>query len=589
MPVNVTVNDPPVISLLSPTPNSVFTTAPASVPIVANASDWEGAVRKVDFYANGSLIGTKSLAGVNQFPFTWSNVPAGNYAITAVATDNYDATKMSAPVSISVNALPSISITSPGNGSQFAPPANITLTANASDDGSIAQVLFFANGANIGSGTPLGGNQYSLTWSNVPYGSYAISAVATDNDGAMKSTAGPTVAVTSPVLFVVGSTTLNTGDVAVKARLEALNHTVVLKDGASATVADATGKALVVISSTVTPTSVGTKFRTVTVPVITWESGLFNNMGMTGSTNKDFGTKTNQTQVSITNPGHPLAAGFPSTVTVVTASTTLNWGKPNANAAAVATVVGDATKTVIFGYETGTAMPGLTAPARRVGLFIHDTTAATLNSDGTALLDASVQWARGGGSSGIGGSLNGSLTPSPVGSVNLTAAGSLDWGHWGRNGPTAFDHRSGITQRISNITKIGSGGLSWFANCPTTFSWTNGTPTGSATNTPTGINTNGSIGNGFEITVPADTNLRTLKLYVGVWYTQGKLEATLSDGSASLFIDTSLNNNAGSSFGLYTINFKAGSTGQSLKIRFTILTQHFAPNGNVAWEAATLQ
>jgi hypothetical protein len=81
MPVNVTVNDPPVISLLSPTPNSVFTTAPASVPIVANASDWEGAVRKVDFYANGSLIGTKSLAGVNQFPFTWSNVPAGNYAL----------------------------------------------------------------------------------------------------------------------------------------------------------------------------------------------------------------------------------------------------------------------------------------------------------------------------------------------------------------------------------------------------------------------------------------------------------------------------------------------------------------------------
>lgn len=83
--------------------------------------------------------------------------------------------------------------------------------------------------------------------------------------------------------------------------------------------------------------------------------------------------------------------------------------------------------------------------------------------------------------------------------------------------------------------------------------------------------------------------LRTLKLYVGVWYTQGKLEATLSDGSAPAFIDTSLNRDGGSSFGLYTINFKAASSGQSLKIRFTILTQYFAPNGNVAWEAATLQ
>lgn len=48
----------------------------------------------------------------------------------------------------------------------------------------------------------------------------------------------------------------------------------------------------------------------------------------------------------------------------------------------------------------------------------------------------------------------------------------------------------------------------------------------------------GSLGNGFEINVPAGTDLRTLKLYVGVWYTQGKLEVTLSDGSAPAFTDT---------------------------------------------------
>lgn len=583
-PVNVTVNDPPLISLLSPAPSSVFTTAPASVPIVANASDWGGAVRKVDFYANGALIGTKSLSGVNQFPFTWSNVPAGTYSITAVATDNYDAPSTSTPVTLRVNAPPTLTITAPTNGTQFGSPANITVSANANDpDGSVAQVAFLANGSNIGTGTPIGGNQFSLNWSNVSFGSYVISAVATDNDGKTTSANGPTVTVTTPVLFVTGSTTLNASDAAVKARLEALNHTVTVKDGASATTADATGKALVLISSTVTPTSVGTKFRTVTVPVITWESGSFNNMGMTGSTNKDFGTKSTQTQIAITNSGHPLAAGLSGTVTVVSAGKTFDWGKPSANALSIATIAGDATKTAIFAYEPGAVMVGLTAPARRVGLYLYDDTAVSFNANGTALLDAAIKWARG------GGSMNGSIVTSPVTTVNLTTQGTLDWAHWGRNGPTSFDHKAPVTQQITNITKIGTGALNWFADCPTAFTWTDGTPTLSVTSSPTGINTNGVVGNGFEITVPADTNLKTLKLYVGVWYAQGKLEATLSDGSAPAFIDISMNKNNGASSGLYTITYKAAASGQSLKVRFTILNQYFSPNGNVAWEAATLQ
>src|SRR5262249_39995217 len=144
-------------------------------------------------------------------------------------------------------------------GSQFAAPANITITANATDtDGTIANIEFFADGVNIGNGIPVGGNQYSLTWSNVGFGSYAIMAVSTDNDGKTMSTNGPTVSVTTPVLFISGSTTLNASDNAVKARLEALGHTVVVKDGASAVTTDATNKALVVISSTANPTSVGT-------------------------------------------------------------------------------------------------------------------------------------------------------------------------------------------------------------------------------------------------------------------------------------------------------------------------------------------
>jgi len=64
-------------------------------------------------------------------------------------------------------------------------------------------------------------------------------------------------------------------------------------------------------------------------------------------------------------------------------------------AAAIATVATDSTKTLIFGYTSGAVMPGLTAPAQRVGLFMSDTSAASFTSNGGLLFDAAVKWATG--------------------------------------------------------------------------------------------------------------------------------------------------------------------------------------------------
>ncbi len=63
LPVNVIVNDPPVIGLLAPTGGSVYATVPANITVTANASDWDGSISKVDFFANGSLIGTNRAMG----------------------------------------------------------------------------------------------------------------------------------------------------------------------------------------------------------------------------------------------------------------------------------------------------------------------------------------------------------------------------------------------------------------------------------------------------------------------------------------------------------------------------------------------
>jgi uncharacterized repeat protein (TIGR01451 family) len=171
----------------------------------------------------------------------------------------------------------------------------------------------------------------------------------------------------------------------------------------------------------------------------------------------------------------------------------------------------------------------------------------------------------------------------PPATVNLTTEGLTDWAHWGLVNANSFNHRSGIPQEISNFIKIGSGGVSRLNANAVAYSWTNGTPVVSATNTASGVWRPG-IGKGFEINVPANTTNRTLKLYVGVWQAQGRLEASLSDASATTQVDTSLINLGGAGVRVFTIDFRAASAGQNLKLKWTMLSG----TGNITLQAATL-
>ena len=95
------------------------------------------------------------------------------------------------------------------------------------------------------------------------------------------------------------------------------------------------------------------------------------------------------------------------------------------------------------------------------------------------------------------------------------------------------------------------------------------------------------LNNGFQVTAPADTTARALKVYVGLWAAGGRLEASLSDGSAPVYIDTSLLNSGGTSNGVYTLNYQAGSAGQTLTVKWTVGTV-FNQWSNVTLQAATL-
>ncbi len=197
------------------------------------------------------------------------------------------------------------------------------------------------------------------------------------------------------ILFVVGNpASLNAADTAVYNRLLALGNVVTIVDDSASTTSDANGKDLVIISSTVNANQVNTKFRDVPVAVLLWESSLLDDMGMTG--NGDFGTDNGETQLNIVNSSHPLAAGLANGLqTVTTSGQVFSMGEPNtATAISVATIDNNTTEKTIFAYEPGSTMVGLEAPARRVGFFLENSTAAALNANGWALFDAAVNWAK---------------------------------------------------------------------------------------------------------------------------------------------------------------------------------------------------
>lgn len=213
-PAGVT-NIPPNVALFSPTNGAVFN-SPGNVPLAAFGGDPDGYVTSVEFFAGTNSLGVVSngvivdppfppgaFAGSRAFFLTWSNPVPGNYVLTAKATDNGGASTLSEPVSITVlqgplptNQPPVVKIITPDSGESYFSPVDIGICASAYDpDGYVSTVEFFAGTNSLGIKTnnpvsvgPM--NPFCLVWSNVPPGSYTLTAVATDNGGA-STTSGP--------------------------------------------------------------------------------------------------------------------------------------------------------------------------------------------------------------------------------------------------------------------------------------------------------------------------------------------------------------------------------------------------------------
>ena len=232
-------NVPPNVSLTGPTNASSFLSKP-NMLLTAAASDSNGWVTSVEFIANGASLGTVSnylfddfrpvplvlreshgsvvplVPGhhLDRFQFVWTAVSPGIYNLQAIATDNAGLQSTSTAVAITVTTNlpePQVRIINPGKSAEFPDQAPIHLYAAAGEtNGVVDTVEFFANGASIGTATnylatePMGHIPlrlqwlpYNFTWTNAPVGSNILTAVATDNNGAIVTSAPVNINVTT--------------------------------------------------------------------------------------------------------------------------------------------------------------------------------------------------------------------------------------------------------------------------------------------------------------------------------------------------------------------------------------------------------
>ncbi|MHB8522126.1 MAG: Ig-like domain-containing protein [Limisphaerales bacterium] len=95
--VRVASNSPPSVGIVSPEDLTRFASRTNFV-IFATASDQDGQVRQVEFFANGVSLGVRTNKTDGEYRLTWTGVPPADYTLTAVATDDLGASSTSPPV-----------------------------------------------------------------------------------------------------------------------------------------------------------------------------------------------------------------------------------------------------------------------------------------------------------------------------------------------------------------------------------------------------------------------------------------------------------------------------------------------------------
>jgi subtilisin family serine protease len=142
-------NRPPTVNLTSPA-NNTTATAPASVSLSATAADPDGAVSKVEFYRDGTLIATVTTPMSGFYTFTDANVAAGTYTYTAKAYDN------ASPAAVATSGASLVTVNAPGT---------VAVNVAAQANGGVASASTSYN-AGYAASSANNGDRKGLNWGN---------------------------------------------------------------------------------------------------------------------------------------------------------------------------------------------------------------------------------------------------------------------------------------------------------------------------------------------------------------------------------------------------------------------------------------
>lgn len=167
--------------------------------------------------------------------------------------------------------------------------------------------------------------------------------------------------------------------------------------------------------------------------------------------------------------------------------------------------------------------------------------------------------------------------------VDLTRVGGRDWVHWGLRGADSTVRKRGGSGEIRD--EGGSGRRGGWDDNQESFSWRDGSPVASVSGSSHGVYRCG-VGSGFTLAVAADGQLRTVRLYAGVWMARGRLDARLSVGGPSRTLRIEDRHTSRSTE--FTIRFQAPKGGR-LVLSWTVERAFSDDCGSVGVQAVALR
>lgn len=182
----------------------------STLTIKANATDADGTVKKVEFFANNVSIGADT---TSPFEITYKPLTLGPLNLKVVATDNMGAMSKDSSIAHvtvnvtdcgSTNKIPTVTVATLPVDSVCVGKV-LEISAIAADlDGTVTQVEFFVNGNSVGADM---NPPYAATFTPNAVGPVEVKAVAKDNLGALSIPSTKVVYAKNCTITVISSVT----------------------------------------------------------------------------------------------------------------------------------------------------------------------------------------------------------------------------------------------------------------------------------------------------------------------------------------------------------------------------------------------